>query len=101
MEQLGREKIDSILLEGGGTLNWAALEAGVVQKNTGIYSTKAFGGITAKTPVEGRGVEEPDQAFFLRHKKDKCSGRRPACGRRDREKCLQGSLKKKVSSVRS
>lgn len=32
MEQLGNEKIDSILLEGGGTLNWAALEAGIVQK---------------------------------------------------------------------
>ena len=90
MEQLGREKIDSILLEGGGTLNWAALEAGVVQKIQAYIAPKLFGGITAKTPVEGRGVEEPDQAFFLKH-----------CGRRDREKCLQGSLKKKVSSVRS
>ena len=69
MEQLGREKIDSILLEGGGTLNWAALEAGVVQKIQAYIAPKLFGGITAKTPVEGRGVEEPDQAFFLRHKK--------------------------------
>ena len=33
MEQLGKEKIDSILLEGGGTLNWAALNAGIVQKD--------------------------------------------------------------------
>lgn len=69
MEQLGREKIDSILLEGGGTLNWAALEAGVVQKIQAYIAPKLFGGITAKTPVEGRGVEEPDQAFFIRHKK--------------------------------
>ena len=62
MEQLGREKIDSILLEGGGTLNWAALEAGVVQKIQAYIAPKLFGGITAKTPVEGRGVEEPDQS---------------------------------------
>lgn len=32
MEKLGQEQIDSILLEGGGTLNWAALESGVVQQ---------------------------------------------------------------------
>ena len=32
MERLGREQIDSILLEGGGTLNWAALECGIVQQ---------------------------------------------------------------------
>lgn len=44
MELLGKEKIDSVLLEGGGTLNWAALEAGIVQKSTGIYSAKAFWG---------------------------------------------------------
>lgn len=43
MELLGKEKIDSVLLEGGGTLNWAALEAGIVQ-STGIYSAKAFWG---------------------------------------------------------
>ena len=32
MEKLGQEQLDSILLEGGGTLNWAALESGVVQQ---------------------------------------------------------------------
>ena len=32
MEQLGQEQIDSILLEGGGTLNWSALESGIVQQ---------------------------------------------------------------------
>ena len=32
MELLGAAKIDSILLEGGGSLNWSALESGIVQK---------------------------------------------------------------------
>mgnify|MGYP000290788184 FL=1 len=69
MELLGKEKIDSVLLEGGGTLNWAALEAGIVQKVQAYIAPKLFGGTTAKTPVEGRGVEEPDQAFLIKHKK--------------------------------
>ena len=49
----------------GGVRGW------VVQKQyrQDMIAPKLFGGITAKTPVEGRGVEEPDQAFFLRHKK--------------------------------
>ena len=32
MERLGATEIDSVLLEGGGTLNWAALESGIVQR---------------------------------------------------------------------
>ena len=31
-DRLGQEQIDSILLEGGGTLNWSALESGIVQQ---------------------------------------------------------------------
>ena len=43
MEQLGKRKIDSILLEGGGTLNWAALNAGIVQKIQAYIAPKIFG----------------------------------------------------------
>ena len=68
MEQLGKEKIDSILLEGGGTLNWAALNAGIVQKIQAYIAPKIFGGTTAKTPVEGIGVEVPDQAFLIKNR---------------------------------
>lgn len=32
MAKLGEKSIDSILLEGGGTLNWSALESGIVNK---------------------------------------------------------------------
>ena len=55
-------------------LNWAALEAGIVQKVQAYIAPKLFGGTTAKTPVEGRGVEEPDQAFLIKHKKVRVLG---------------------------
>ena len=44
MELLGAAKIDSILLEGGGTLNWSALESGIVQKVQTYIAPKLFGG---------------------------------------------------------
>ena len=67
MERLGEMQLDSILLEGGGTLNWAALESGIVQKVQAYIAPKLLGGRTAKTPVEGVGVPTPDQAFLLRN----------------------------------
>lgn len=67
MEVLGQMQIDSILLEGGGTLNWAALKSGIVQKCLSYIAPKLFGGATAKTPVEGQGVPSPGEAFFLKN----------------------------------
>lgn len=67
MERLGREELDSVLLEGGGTLNWAALECGVVQKVQAYIAPKLFGGREAKTPVEGLGVPSPEGAFRLKN----------------------------------
>ena len=67
MERLGREQIDSILLEGGGTLNWAALKCGIVQQVQAYIAPKLFGGRDAKTPVEGVGVPAPDDAFRLKN----------------------------------
>ena len=67
MEKLGQEGIDSILLEGGGTLNWAALQSGIVQKVQAYIAPKLFGGETAKTPIEGQGVISPAAAFHLKN----------------------------------
>lgn len=67
VEKLGEEKIDSILLEGGGTLNWSALRSGIVQKVQAYIAPKLLGGQTAKTPVEGQGVISPDLAFYLKN----------------------------------
>ncbi len=67
MSMLGAEQVDSILLEGGGTLNWAALESGIVQKVLAYTAPKMFGGSTARTPVEGTGVSSPAEAFILKN----------------------------------
>lgn len=67
MEKLGQAQIDSILLEGGGMLNWAALESGIVQKVYTYIAPKLFGGQGAKTPIEGLGVKIPAEAFYLKN----------------------------------
>ena len=67
MEILGATKIDSILLEGGGSLNWSALECGIVQKVQTYIAPKLFGGEEAKTPVEGKGFPDPASAVLLKN----------------------------------
>lgn len=67
MELLGAAKIDSILLEGGGTLNWSALESGIVQKVQTYIAPKLFGGESAKTPIEGKGFFDPASAILLKN----------------------------------
>lgn len=65
MRILGEKEIDSVLLEGGGELNEAALRAGIVQEVHAFVAPKIFGGC-AKGPVMGRGVETPDEAFRMK-----------------------------------
>ncbi len=67
MKLLGERGIDSILLEGGGTLNESALREGIVQEVNVFIAPKIFGG-QAKTPVEGLGVELPSQALEMEMK---------------------------------
>ena len=69
MEVLGEEQIDSILLEGGGSLHWSALESGIVRKVQAYIGPKLFGGAAAKTPVEGTGVAAVSEAFLLKNSK--------------------------------
>lgn len=67
MEKLGQEKIDSVLLEGGGTLNWSALENGMVQKVQAYIAPKLFGGQLARTPVDGTGFPSPADSVKLKN----------------------------------
>lgn len=67
MAKLGEAGIDSILLEGGGTLNWSALESGIVKKVQAYIAPKLFGGETAKTPVGGTGFPSPDAGIKLKN----------------------------------
>lgn len=65
MEALGARNIDGLLLEGGTTLNWSALENGLVHKVQAYIAPKLFGGAQAKSPVGGAGVLEPGRAIRL------------------------------------
>jgi len=65
--QLGAAGIDSILLEGGSTLAWSALESGIVQKVQAYVAPKIFGGASSKTPVGGAGFPAPDKAIRLKN----------------------------------
>ncbi|MDO4941333.1 MAG: bifunctional diaminohydroxyphosphoribosylaminopyrimidine deaminase/5-amino-6-(5-phosphoribosylamino)uracil reductase RibD [Lachnospiraceae bacterium] len=69
MNVLGSKKIDSILLEGGQMLNYAALDAGIVHYVYSYLGAKIFGGSSAFTPVGGQGVEAPDDAFLIKNAK--------------------------------
>ncbi len=65
MDHMGERGIDSILLEGGGRLNDSALRAGLIHEVHAFVAPKIFGG-TARSPVEGEGVEEVDQGLAMK-----------------------------------
>ena len=69
MKKLGERKIDSVLLEGGGTLNYSALQAGIVQHVQAYIAPKLFGGDEGFTSVRGIGVDDPAQAWILTNRK--------------------------------
>lgn len=62
MQKLGERGIDGILLEGGGTLNYSAMEAGIVSEVHVFIAPKILGGEAARTPVEGQGFKSPEAA---------------------------------------
>lgn len=66
MQRLGEEKIDSVLIEGGGTVNEVALKAHIVHHVYAYIAPKIFGGEDAKTPVEGSGIRLPQECANLR-----------------------------------
>jgi diaminohydroxyphosphoribosylaminopyrimidine deaminase/5-amino-6-(5-phosphoribosylamino)uracil reductase len=67
MRVLGERKIDSVLLEGGSTLNYAALEAGIIDKVMTFISPKLLGGTHAKTPIGGQGKAFVKDALALKN----------------------------------
>ena len=66
MEKLGGLSIDSILLEGGSTVNESAISSGIVNKLILYVAPKIIGGERSKTFVGGIGIPSLDQAYPLR-----------------------------------
>lgn len=65
IEELGNKKIDSLLIEGGGEVNFSFLKENLVDKVIFFIAPKIIGGKDAKTPVEGEGVECLEDAICL------------------------------------
>ncbi|PRR84368.1 Riboflavin biosynthesis protein RibD [Clostridium vincentii] len=74
MKKLGALQIDSVLLEGGATLNFSALAQGIVDKVQVYIAPMIIGGDKAKTIVGGTGVEALTDAFKLRDLKTSLIG---------------------------
>lgn len=67
MKKLGRMKVTSLLVEGGGEVNASFLEEKLVDKVHFVVVPKVFGGRDARTAVEGEGVKTPDKAIYLKN----------------------------------
>ncbi|HAT4305211.1 TPA: riboflavin biosynthesis protein RibD, partial [Clostridium perfringens] len=63
LECLKEKNIDSVLIEGGGNLNFTFLENKKVNKIYAFVAPKVFGGKNAITPVEGEGIRNVLDAF--------------------------------------
>ena len=94
MDALGSMEIDSILLEGGGTLNWSVLEAGWVRKVQCYIAPKLFGGCDAKTPLEGKGISDPGKAYQIVYQDIIVLGEDILIEGEVESKCLQELLRK-------
>ena len=65
VRRLGEMGIDSVLAEGGGTLNDSLREHGLIDRAEVYIAPKIFGG-AALSPVSGKGVREVGEAFSMK-----------------------------------
>lgn len=66
MTILGQEGIDSLLIEGGSSLHFSALKAGIVNRLIVFIAPKIIGGLKAKTAISGEGLDWLNQAFRVK-----------------------------------
>ncbi len=69
MDELGSRGIKTLMLEGGSTLNYSMLQAGLVNEVMVCIAPMIAGGTRAKTLVDGNGVDYMKDAFRLKFKK--------------------------------
>jgi diaminohydroxyphosphoribosylaminopyrimidine deaminase/5-amino-6-(5-phosphoribosylamino)uracil reductase len=65
IELLGKRDVQNVLIEGGPTLAWSAVEAGVVDRLVLYLAPKVVGGSDAPGILGGRGVETMGDALPL------------------------------------
>lgn len=65
IKKLAALSIDSVIIEGGGSINWSAVKSGIVNRIQVYMAPKIFGGEKAPSPVMGEGIGSPDDAFMF------------------------------------
>ena len=75
MDELGNKGIKTLMLEGGSTLNYSMLGAGLVNEIRVCIAPMIAGGAKAKTLVDGKGVDYMKDAFRLNLKKSYSLGK--------------------------
>lgn len=65
MQKIGATGIDSVLVEGGGEVNYSLLAAGLVDEVVCFVAPKLVGGAESKSPIGGRGIERMAEAVEL------------------------------------
>jgi len=66
VERLGAMEILSVLMEGGALINWAALEAGIVDKIFLFYAPKILAGTGSVPFAAGKGFRRMSEAAQIR-----------------------------------
>jgi len=67
IKKLGEEEMDSLLVEGGGTVNFSFAKAKLVDKVYAFIAPKLIGGNKAKTGMEGVGFEKLSDVVQLKN----------------------------------
>jgi diaminohydroxyphosphoribosylaminopyrimidine deaminase / 5-amino-6-(5-phosphoribosylamino)uracil reductase len=67
VERLGARDLNSLIIEGGAAVNWAALSAGIVDKVFLYYAPKILGGGNSIPFALGAGYKKMDEAAYLRN----------------------------------
>ncbi|MDU3804246.1 bifunctional diaminohydroxyphosphoribosylaminopyrimidine deaminase/5-amino-6-(5-phosphoribosylamino)uracil reductase RibD [Paraclostridium bifermentans] len=65
INKLGELNIDSILIEGGSSLNFSVMNENIVDKIQVYVAPIILGGESSKTPIGGQGVDDIKEAFKL------------------------------------
>ena len=67
LTELGKMKLDSVFVEGGGEIHDALLRTGLANHLYAYVALKIFGSRDAKSPVGGTGVALPSEAAMLKN----------------------------------
>ena len=66
LEKLGEEGIDSLIVEGGGSINFSVLQHHLPQKIYAFIAPKIIGGMNSKSSFTGKGIKHLDDVPELK-----------------------------------